>query len=559
MRRLLTALIVFLLFAATSVAQTKNALELVPEDALGFIVVHDLRQFSDKVADLAKKVNAPAHVSLLELVQRQGFRKGLDEKGSALCIVLKGADEKALPTEVFALPVADYPSVQQELGVKSTEEIGEGEVSAPSQLLAGISDKEPADIKMPKVKVLVAKKDNFALLTATDNRDGLKHVLSARKSITAKVQQASPWLAEQDIAGVCTDHGVKFGLGMGLRTPAGGVGSSTPEQVAQMKATFAEVEKNVKLIAFGGGFDKEGNSRLQTRVYFEPNGSFARWMAKADVLEGKLLGRLPEERCLFAALARISPQMSFEGLVEMLFAEGLPADEAKKVTADTVRVLRRVSELSIGCYTAPANDNDLPSAPGLFGDTVILAKADDAPSLIKDVAGLCKNHVQAALAEAKDKVEIKTEEKQIGQRQALLITLSERSPKEKDAKPGRVPIVLTALDKQTVLAGWVPGGAEPETFLQRFAQPPAKSLATNAQFRKTASILSARQAALYFNLHALAAAFKSEIRMPDSPPVGFGLSAMPDGIEAQFVVPFDTLHAVFAALPERSKGKADGK
>src|SRR5262249_32199165 len=81
MRRSLVPLMVLLMFAAPGVAQTKNALGLVPEDALGFIVVHDLRQFSDKVADLAKKVNAPAHVSLLELVQQQGFRKGRDEKG----------------------------------------------------------------------------------------------------------------------------------------------------------------------------------------------------------------------------------------------------------------------------------------------------------------------------------------------------------------------------------------------------------------------------------------------------------------------------------------------
>jgi hypothetical protein len=286
MRRWLTPLLALVFLAAPVAAQTKNALDVVPEDALGFIVVHDLRQFSDKVAELAKKVNAPAHISLLELIQRQGLGKGLDEKGSALFILLKGADEKSHPVACFAVPVKDHQLMRQELGVKGAEEIAEGEIRSPSDLLAGLSDKEIPEKEMPKVKMLVAKRDNFALLAAPECREGLVQVLASKKSITAGVQQASKWLAEQDIAGVCTDHGVKFGLAMALSTPAGGAAGSTPEQVAQMKAMFAEVEKNVKLVAFGAGFDKEGNSRLQSRIYVDPSGSYAQWLSKTDVLEG---------------------------------------------------------------------------------------------------------------------------------------------------------------------------------------------------------------------------------------------------------------------------------
>src|SRR5207249_3822188 len=202
------------------------------------------------------------------------------------------------PALVWALPLSDYASVLRELSVKGTEEIAEGTIGASSSLLAGIGTKDPRDKDSSKIKILVAKKNDFALLTDPDNRAGLQQVLSARKSIAGVAQPAQAWLAEQDIFGVCTDKGVKFGLALMLMTPAGGAGSSTPEQVAAMKAAYDDVDKNIKLIAFGGRIEKEGHSRLLTRVYFSADGPYAKWIAKAQPLEGDLLASLPAEHYL---------------------------------------------------------------------------------------------------------------------------------------------------------------------------------------------------------------------------------------------------------------------
>ena len=81
MCRWFAILVVVMVLAAPAASQTKTALDVVPDDALGFLAIHDLSKFSKKVEELAKKVNAPAHVSLLELVQNQGIRKGLNEEG----------------------------------------------------------------------------------------------------------------------------------------------------------------------------------------------------------------------------------------------------------------------------------------------------------------------------------------------------------------------------------------------------------------------------------------------------------------------------------------------
>src|SRR5207237_3303212 len=98
----------------------------------------------------------------------------------------------------------------------------------------------------------------FMLLAHPNQRDALERMLKSQKSLTAAVQPAREWLDAQDISGVVTEQGVKFGLGMSL----GLLGSSSPMQEGQIKATYTEIEKNVKLIAFGGRGEKEGNPRL---------------------------------------------------------------------------------------------------------------------------------------------------------------------------------------------------------------------------------------------------------------------------------------------------------
>src|SRR5206468_1030012 len=86
------------------------------------------------------------------------------------------------------------------------------------------------------------------------------------KSLTAALQPARDWMEKQDVAGASTHNGVKAGLAMMLAGPGGGVGSSTEGQEARMKETFAEVEKNVQLIAFGASIEKEGHNRLLQRI-----------------------------------------------------------------------------------------------------------------------------------------------------------------------------------------------------------------------------------------------------------------------------------------------------
>src|SRR6266478_5241673 len=100
-------------------AQTDKALSLIPDDALGFLLIKDLRSLSDKVNDTAKKLNVQEKVSMLELIQKEmGIQEGINEKGSLLFLVLKGNDAKLDGLRyVAALPVADQEKIAKQLAV----------------------------------------------------------------------------------------------------------------------------------------------------------------------------------------------------------------------------------------------------------------------------------------------------------------------------------------------------------------------------------------------------------------------------------------------------------
>ena len=114
MMRYLSAALALVLLSAPCRAQTPKAVDLVPDDSLGFLVIRNLRELSDKVDQVAKKLNVEEYVSLLELIQKEmGIHEGIDDKGSVVFIVHKAKDAKSMPEFVAVLPVADRQKIAQ--------------------------------------------------------------------------------------------------------------------------------------------------------------------------------------------------------------------------------------------------------------------------------------------------------------------------------------------------------------------------------------------------------------------------------------------------------------
>jgi hypothetical protein len=342
-----------------------------------------------------------------------------------------------------------------------------------------------------------------------------------------------------------------------LAGPGGIAGSSTEGQYARMKETFADLQKNVKLLAFAARIEKEGNARLLTRVYFDPDGSYAKWVANAKALQGNFLAQFPAQDYLLAAFAHISPQTSFKGLVNLLW-EDLPRDKAKQLRTEALQLVQRISEIGLTLYTAHAGDEKSPHHERLSGG--VLVKVDDGPAFAKEVITLVKKSHQALQAAKRSGSKLKFQEKEIAGKPAWLITVTKKSqPKERDSNKQRSAeenhhvVLLTTLNPKTVLVASLEMASEAESAVKKFAKPPKRSLANNPGLKKTTALLpEERQVAVFLNVRPLlgmAGAFLgyADLHLTDCPPLAFALSTFSPGVEAQFVVPIGALQAVFEA------------
>src|SRR5205823_220094 len=135
--------------------------------------------------------------------------------------------------------------------------------------------------------------------------------------------------------------------------------------------------------------------------------------------------------------------------------------------------------------------------------------------------------------------EVKTEQKQIADRRSWIITM--RTPNSKDSKEfTEATCVLSEIDPGTVLAAHMPKADQAESVVKLFIQAPKTALSANRGLKETASLLPDKlQVAAYINMSAVMKAKQ------DTPPLAFILRTLPAGAEAQFVVPFSALQAMF--------------
>src|SRR5205814_1664145 len=133
-----------------------------------------------------------------------------------------------------------------------------------------------------------------------------------------------------------------------------------------------DFEKNVKLIAFGARIEKEGHARVLTRAFFNDDSPYGKRKLQAEPLQTTLFSSLSEERYLFAALARISPEANFENLIAGHNHHKLSEAKAKELTDAGTRLLRRISEMGLSVHTDVKGEKE--TKKGDNPDAVLLLK-----------------------------------------------------------------------------------------------------------------------------------------------------------------------------------------
>jgi hypothetical protein len=233
--------------------------------------------------------------------------------------------------------------------------------------------------------------------------------------------------------------------------------------------------------------------------------------------------------------------------------EGTASRKSNELAQSAARLLRRVSELGLAISVAPN------SKIARVSDVALLAQVDDAPAVVEQTVELFK---QAGKQSKDGKETFHVEQARVAGKPSRLITAAgeeKDGPRDKkeDAVADLQALLLTELDAKTVLACLLPGADAAEATVTKFASRPAKSLGGNAALKKTAALLPERpQVALYFDAGsaALLGFFGvSPAGGSDVPPLGFTLAAFQQGIEAQFVIPYETLQAVVEGARKREE------
>jgi len=201
--------------AAASAADDVTA--VIPNDALGFVVVNDLAASNEKIAKLAKLMELPAP-NVLQLMKLSAkITKGLDEKGSVALAALPGG-EGSVPKPVIFIPTNDYKALIEQL--------------EPDDATADVTK-----IKLADESAVVGKKGNFAVLMQPSDDESLKKVLASKKSVADEIVPLKNYLAGADLAAVATPGGIKLAQKEILKG------------LAQAKADFAEAGEGMEMAA----------------------------------------------------------------------------------------------------------------------------------------------------------------------------------------------------------------------------------------------------------------------------------------------------------------------
>jgi hypothetical protein len=282
---------------ANEIAVVKNALALVPSDALGFGLVKNLTEADAKVQKLAGLVGAPAISVLDKFKTESAMDKAVDEKGALVVILVRDSGD-APPLVVAGLPVTDF---KQFLG----------------QFEGAKADGEISDIKTAiGAKFFVARRGGYALLAKRDGRKALEHVLNAKQSIAAEVAGIEPWLAANDASFVGTRAGIALAADQGrqqlekLDKDFGKIGKDfgtggdanllSGDPLASMRMVLRfygkvldAAEKEVALAAVGVSADDQGTICVKGRLRLVRDSRIGQSLGQIQPQRQDLLAGLP--------------------------------------------------------------------------------------------------------------------------------------------------------------------------------------------------------------------------------------------------------------------------
>ncbi len=545
-----------------------DLLEIVPGDALGFVVVNGLAATDAKIGNLGEKLQLPLPRPLALLKASAGLGPGFDETGRSAVVILPGPDADSMPVPLWYVPISDFGKFAASLGAEQTE-------------------KKIVPVRLQGKSLLAGQRAGFAVLVRETHGDLLEKALASKTTLPDAVRKLQPWIGKKDAAVVVTTKGVKLitaklqeGLATVRRAARQHAGDQVNPAIEALKMydkLFEVVGSDVSLVGVGLQLDSSGDVRISKWVGLRPGGSIAKAVEGKTLPTGELLAGLPGEPFVFAVGGVISPA-AVESLMgfstEMMKAAselyGLSPEQVEGMMKAAGPMMRRTSGMSMLFAVGTPGE-------AIYSKMLAAMRVGDAKKFIQDYSAYVEN-IRKLVEGNKQSLFTGMESKpiEIGGRPGLEVRMDMPSPPmmkqvpqydemmEKMVGPGgKIRVYLVAADKHLVLAGYTN-----QNLLKRaLAALPGSSqtLARQPGIRQVAKKLPAEGLAVGYLSPGGMVAFADQMiglfaaaekkpftlpKFPATPPVGWVISPRQNAIEAEAVLPVEVISAVMAYVPQ---------
>ncbi len=296
-QRIHAVLAILLLFVLLPVvANAQEVLQRIPKNSLGFAIVQNLAEASEKFDQLLEPLDAtfPAPLAFAKLVT--GLGAGLDMSGELVIALLPGDGPKVPSQPMVLLPITGYEEFAASINAAASGEI--------------------CRVTLLGEDILVARDGEFALLMNVEHRETMEKFLAHAAEPVAALSPLANWLPKQDVALVLMANGMeqlgqwKRPLTRPRRTEFGIAEKfsilSQLLSVVSTTETFDWLHRNVELAAIGVSVDEKSNVRLDEQFVLRKSSPLASLTAGFIERQTAKLG-LSNKPYVFAAGGPVAP------------------------------------------------------------------------------------------------------------------------------------------------------------------------------------------------------------------------------------------------------------
>lgn len=560
--------------AGISVDLKLDVLAAVPDDALGFVTVHQVRDLKTTVENVLRKLNVP-----FDNADEYGkFGDFLDSlKGwndeAAHVLAFFGNPEDDDPLVAGFVPVKNYAEFIKSLGAEGT---GEGPV-------------EFEHLDDANAQGWVALKDGHAVITESsdDGKALLTRILTSKKSLAASCEPIRKWLGEQQVAAVATTAGVQKAVDVMLEqlknaeneVPDDAIGKQmAPIMLNVARQGLQLARSELTHVAFAPNVDETKGLRFQVRAVYPAGGKVSGFMGGLPSLPADSLKYLSGEDYFSVQSstnlqALVEPSMNFAQDVLKQVAENnkLPFD-----AAEWQALMKESAGMWKGVEYTSTVTAFVPGA-GLYDGMCGIVKVAAAADYLTKSETLMKK-AWAALQKINNKLpELPLAHRKINDRDVISIKLdviqlmamlspadptlaqSQAMMKQMIGKDGNIEALITTVgDKHLIYAF-------NEDTLATIAENISNNkagLADNVLIQQTAALLPRDLTAVgYVDIGGYVELVKQMMSQamagqggagfvlpippfPNAPPFGYSLKGDATAIEGDLVIPMDLMTAV---------------